>query len=255
MDVYEASAHYYDAAYEADEGLQDLPFWLDLTQRYGGRVLEAGCGTGRVLLTLARAGVRVDGLDMSPAMLDVLRTKLAAEPAEVQNRVRVFPGDMRDFSLDRTYDLVLVPFRGLQHMHSLADQTRAFSRLSGHLKPGGILAFNLFYPNHALLEKVGEEVPEMQWLSPDHLTVKRSFIRRRHDRLNQNFDGEFNFRTYRDLELLKEERSNLKMTYYTYPQVQLLLRQAGLQSIEEYGDFAKNPIHVCQEMIFVAQKL
>ncbi|MHB1483071.1 MAG: class I SAM-dependent methyltransferase [Saccharofermentanales bacterium] len=55
-----------------DNLYSDLPFYLDYAKAQKGEVLELGCGTGRVALTLAREGLKVTGLDLSDEMLDVL---------------------------------------------------------------------------------------------------------------------------------------------------------------------------------------
>jgi 2-polyprenyl-3-methyl-5-hydroxy-6-metoxy-1,4-benzoquinol methylase len=54
---YSTSAKYYDGAYAVKADLVDLPFYVDLANKFGGPVLEIGCGTGRVLLPIARQGI------------------------------------------------------------------------------------------------------------------------------------------------------------------------------------------------------
>ena len=77
----------------------DVDFFVEAARAAGGAVLEVGCGTGRVLIPTARAGVSITGLDASAHMLAVCRERLAAEPREVQERVTLVQGDMRDFAL------------------------------------------------------------------------------------------------------------------------------------------------------------
>jgi len=62
------------------------------------------------------------------------------------------------------------------------------------------------------------------------------------------------FRSYRGEQLIQEERSVLNMSYYTYPHVRLLLKDAGFKVKEEYGSYDKEPISICKEMIFIAEK-
>jgi SAM-dependent methyltransferase len=254
--LYEATTRHYDPAYAADRRLNDLPFWLELAGRHGGPVLEVACGTGRVLLPVARSGVPVDGIDRSPEMLGVLRSKLAREPEEVRRRVSLHQGDMRELRLGKDYGLVMAPFRSLQHLHTVEDQVRAFASIARHVAPGGKFAFNVFYPNYRLLDELGTETQELEWVDPDDpsLTVRRFYLRQAVDRLRQVVDGEFIFRSYRDGELVREERSGLRMSYYTYPHLQLLIRSSGLTIAEEYGSFANEPITLCQEMIIIARK-
>jgi SAM-dependent methyltransferase len=219
-------------------------------------MLEVACGTGRVLLPIARSGVPIDGVDLSSELLGVLKAKLACEPEEVRNRVALHEGDMRELCLEQAYRLVIVPFRSLQHLDTVDDQLRAFTSSARHVVPGGCFAFNVFYPDYRLLEELGTETQELEWIEPDDasLTVRRFYRRKAVDRLRQVVDGEFIFRSYRDGELVQEERSDLRLSYYTYPHLRLLLRSSGLTITEEYGSFEKEPIARCHEMIIIARK-
>src|SRR5262249_17912884 len=151
------TARYYDPAYAADRRLNDLAFWLELAGRHGGPMLEIACGTGRVLLPIARSGVPIDGVDLSPEMLGILKARPAQEPEEVRRRVALHEGDMRELRLGQAYGLVIAPFRSLQHLHSVDDQLRAFTSIARHVVSGGTFAFNVFYPDHRLLEELGTE--------------------------------------------------------------------------------------------------
>jgi hypothetical protein len=75
---YNTSAKYYDGAYAVKADLVDLPFYVDLATKFGGPVLEIGCGTGRVLLPIARQGIEIHGVDNSLPMLGGPKKPLAA---------------------------------------------------------------------------------------------------------------------------------------------------------------------------------
>jgi hypothetical protein len=115
----------------------------------------------------------------------------------------------------------------------------------------------VFYPNFQLLDEVSVEKVDFEWIDPQDtsITVRRSFIRKSVDKLNQFFEGEFIFRSYRGEKLINEERSALNLSFYTYPQVLLLLKSAGFKVNEEYGSFDREPISICKEMIFIAEKV
>src|ERR1700682_6071049 len=84
----------------------DLPLYLELAREQGQRVLEIACGSGRVLVPLARAGFDVVGIDVSAHMLALAETKLDAAS---RANARLVHADMRDFRLDRTdFDLAIV---------------------------------------------------------------------------------------------------------------------------------------------------
>jgi SAM-dependent methyltransferase len=183
-DGYRALAAYYDLIY-AKVGPDDVPFYLDHAARQAGPVLELGCGTGRVTLPLARAGFHVTALDLSPAMLEQLRAKLAQEPAEAQARVTIVEGDMAQFELERRlssrpeedaawkggapdggapdgdapdggapvnggvrFALIIAPFRAFQHLLEPAQQRSMLARVRAHLAPGGVYIHDQFEPNY-----------------------------------------------------------------------------------------------------------
>jgi len=114
-------------------------------------VLEVGCGTGRVLIPTARAGVNAVGVDLSAGMLDVCRQKVAAEPVDVQARVELHEDDMRTFDLGMRFPLVTLPFRGFQHLLTVDDQRAALQRLRAHVVDGGQMVLDVFNPSLPLL--------------------------------------------------------------------------------------------------------
>jgi SAM-dependent methyltransferase len=258
------SARHYDAAYSGKEDLHDLPFYVELAGRSGGPVLELACGTGRILLPTARAGIEIDGVDLSAPMLDVLRQQLPSEPPEVRRRVRLFEGDMRTFRSDRRYALVTIPFRPMQHMFTLEDQLAALKTAAFHLQPNGRLAFDVFYPKFSFIDAAtspavgqGEEQLEMEWTPKDDpgTVVRRYFRRQALDKINQTFSLTYIFRSYRDGKLTLEESEPLAMAYYTYPHLRALFLLAGLEVVEQYGSFDRQPLdNQAREMIFVLKK-
>ncbi len=251
-DSYLLSAKYYDGAYGTMD-LADAHFYVDLAKETGGPVLEIGCGTGRVLLATARKGIEIHGLDNSRPMLDVLRENAGRERAEVQSRITLHNGDMRDFRLNPTFPLVTIPFRPMQHMFTVTDQVAALRSAAAHVAEEGILAFDVFYPNFQRLPlKIGEEQLETEW-SPNSETIIRRYYRKDLlDKINQSLSLTFIFRTYRNEELIREESEALKMSYYTYPHLRALFLMANLEPIAEYGSFAKTPLdNTAEEMIFL----
>lgn len=154
----------------------DVPFYVEEATACGGAVLEAGCGTGRVLVPIARAGVEIVGLDASEAMLGVCRERLAAEPAEVRSRARLVSGDMRIFDLGRAFRLATTPFRAFQHLLTVKDQVACLDCLRRHLEPGGRLILDVFNPSLELLvrDDLGVEfAEEPPFVAPDGRRVVR----------------------------------------------------------------------------------
>ena len=199
----QVSAKYYDDAYATKEDLDDLNFYVDIAKANAkaneGPVLELACGTGRILLPIARQGIPIHGIDSSLPMLNVLRAKLTLELKDVQELVSVSHGDIRNFRSNREYPLVIIPFRPLQHMYTVEDQVAALQTAAFHLETGGTLVFDVFYPRFdSLNSKVGEEFLELEWTpkSDPRKVVRRYFRKDSVDKINQNFTATFLFRTY-----------------------------------------------------------
>lgn len=118
----------------------DLDFYLQEALAAAGPVLELGCGTGRILAPLARAGVDITGLDSSEGMLARCREAVGNRP------VLLVLGDMRDFSLERRFQLVTIPFRAFQHLLTVEDQLACLGCVHRHLLPGGRVILDLYNP-------------------------------------------------------------------------------------------------------------
>lgn len=258
VDSYSVTAKYYDGAYAAKQDLVDLPFYLELAEQTVGPILEVACGTGRVLLPIARKGIKIHGVDNSRPMLEILKNHLAREVTEVRERVTLHEGDMRDFRLGAQFPLVIIPFRPMQHMHTVEDQACALTSAASHLSAGGILAFDVFYPKFDLINtKMGEEVMEFEWSpGPDSGKVVRRYFRKDSvDKIKQIFYFTFIYRTLRAGEVILEETEAFNLSYYTYPHLRALFLLAGLEPVAEYGSFAKAPLdNRSEQMIFLLRK-
>jgi SAM-dependent methyltransferase len=148
----------------------DIDFFVEAAQVSGGPVLEVGCGTGRILIPTARAGIDVVGLDSSATMLQVCRTRLLNEPDAVRTRVRLIHADMRSFDLAQTFNLVTLPFRPFQHLTTVEDQLSCLASIHRHLAAGGRLILDLFNPSLEALVRndLGQELgDEPEFTTPD----------------------------------------------------------------------------------------
>ncbi len=159
----DASIVYYDADYPSLEIggarvedvaalarmglLGDVAFYLERARASGGPVLEIGCGTGRVTIPLARAGLEVWAVDVSGAMLDQLRAKLAAEPPEVRARVRLVQQDATALDLPGfVARLAILPFNLLMLIPDLSPERNPLAAAARHLAPGGGFALDIMNP-------------------------------------------------------------------------------------------------------------
>ena len=120
----------------------DVPYWVETARSAGGPVLELACGSGRLLIPIRKAGVEVEGLDSSPAMIRRLKERAAMERLAVRAEV----ADMRDFSMGRRYAWIFCGFNGFAHCETIDDQIAVLRCSLEHLEPGGALVLHMSYP-------------------------------------------------------------------------------------------------------------
>lgn len=238
---------------------QDVAFFVEMARRSEGPVLELGCGTGRVLIPTARAGVEIVGLDLSPSMLSVCREKLSREPQAVQSRVQLVQGDMQQFDLGREFGLVTIPFRPFQHLITVEDQLSCLDSIHRHLADGGRLILDLFNPSlPRLVEEryLAESGEEPEFTMPDGRKVVRRHRTVSRDLLNQIIDSELIYYvTHPDG---REERlvHRFQMRYLFRFEAEHLLARSGFQVENVYSDYDRSPYGAKYpgELIIVARK-
>ena len=249
---YDRWADVYDTVYSYVR--DDIPFYVDAAKRYGGPVLELGCGTGRVTVPIAEAGVEIVGLDISEAMLDVARSKLAQSPAH-EGMASLVHGDMAEFSLGRSFNTVIIPFRGLLSLLTTADQVKCLESIKRHLAPGGHLVFDIFVPDLDMLVQEGD-IPYHLRDVTDPATGHRVVLwtRSRYDNHHQLIDttvigdeldgsGEVSRRFYRDFRIRYTHR--WEMHHH--------LTTCGFEVEDLYGDFEGGDFDESStEMVWVA---
>jgi SAM-dependent methyltransferase len=142
-DEYAAIAAWYD--HEHDAFQDDVAFYLDLAAGAGPRLLEIGCGTGRVTLPLAQAGSHITGVDASEAMLARCRLRLAGAPARAAQRVALVRADARALGeqVPPDHAMAILPLNTFAHFARPADRQRALAEIRAHLVAGGRLVLDL----------------------------------------------------------------------------------------------------------------
>lgn len=258
MDEYAELSETYDSVVRYRER-DDVDFFVDCAKDAQGPVLELGCGTGRVLIPTARAGVTITGLDASKAMLEVCRESLRKEAEEVRERVTLMEGDMRAFNLEAKFALVTLPFRPFQHLLEVEDQMRCLRAVRAHLLDGGRLVLDLFNPMH---ERLGpsEELPEYEVEPEATMPDGRKMIRKGRivgtDRSAQVIDVELRheFTTEDGEETVQTLR--FKMRYFFRYEVEHLLARCGFRVEALYGNYDGSPFGATYpgELLFVAEK-
>ena len=138
-------APFYDWENAQTLGRRDVAFWRRLAGGAGGPVLELGCGTGRVSLPLARAGVNLVGIDRSAPMLDHARRRITKSPTrQIAKSLRLVRGDIRTLPFeDGAFPMVLAPYGILQSLIRPRDLTATLASVARVLVGGGTFGIDL----------------------------------------------------------------------------------------------------------------
>ena len=237
----------------------DVEFFVDEALAANGPVLEIGCGTGRVLIPTARAGVSITGLDASPAMLDRCREKVSAEPKSVQQRIELVEADMRDFNLGRTFALATIPFRPFQHLLTVDDQVACLTTIVRHLERDGRLIVDLFNPSidYLVNRPIGLEVSEGPPTTlPDGRSLERTIKIVNADRFEQVNDIELIYNLTDSSGVTTRSVHAFRMRYLFRYEAEHLLARTGFLVEQLYAGYDRSAYGSTYpgELIFIARK-
>jgi ubiquinone/menaquinone biosynthesis C-methylase UbiE len=259
-DNYALDAELYDIVYE--DYVDDIAFYVQEAQQTGGPCLELACGTGRVLLPVAQAGVTITGLDSSKPMLARARRKLASLPEEVRANVTLAEGDMRTFQLDQQFALITIPFRAFLHLMQVSDQIITLRNIHRHLRPGGRLALNFFDPSLEYIVAHGGAIGGALHATGESFVDPRSgnlLVEWATIQYTQHLQRIDQYFVYDEVDargrVVGRLYRNLQMRYCFRWEFEHLLARCGFEVTALYGSFAREPYgRNGQELIWIAQR-
>ncbi len=241
-------------AIKANSG--EIAFYRTLAERQGGPVLDVAAGTGRVTWLLAEAGYSVVGLDLSPAMLEQAEAKRARYPAEVGARVRLAQQDMTAFDLGERFPLVIVAYRGFNHLLTSEQQRAALQCLKRHMLPNGCLVLHMIEPSADLVAghgSTGADTGGMQITqSRTGETLHYRVLERRADPARQIIVNVIQYRVVRpNGGVVVETEETLTYRWGTQQELRYLFELSGLAVETLHGDFQGGAPRPGKEQIWV----
>ncbi|MGB0679133.1 MAG: class I SAM-dependent methyltransferase, partial [Polyangiales bacterium] len=200
------------------------------------RILELGCGAGRLLSALAAPGAEVWGLELDLGLAGLAEASVARLPAATRARIHLQHGDMRAFALDRRFDRILLPYNGLYCLTSAAAQRACLQCVAAHLTPAGLLLLDGYnaddFHQHA---EPGpdpwQQVAEIRWRGQPLAVFERSDWQPAQQQLVAHY-------RYVDAtgRLVHEDR--IPQRYLRTAELSALFASAELQLRTLWGDFA-----------------
>jgi ubiquinone/menaquinone biosynthesis C-methylase UbiE len=236
-------------------------FFLNLAHTHDVvRIVDIACGTGTLVIELAKQGYNVTGTDLSNEMLAIANQKKEKLTELIKNKITFVQGNMTNFSLNQEYSLAIITGASFSHLLTQQDQISTLKNVSKHLGKGGILCLNSFWP---WLDKIANY--------QDVKKPARHYVNQfTHDNGNQIDVYE---QTYIDFPtqllhgtkiFVETDKESGKEVEYSFPlhirliypsEMRLLFRLCGFQILHEYNSYSTNPIVYPKDIVWVVQKI
>jgi SAM-dependent methyltransferase len=183
---------------------------------------------------VAKAGIRVIGVDESPEML--AGAHAYAEREGVSMLVDLRRGDLREPPVTERVPLVTVPFRSLLHLQDEREKLRALSAAASLLEPDGRLVFDVFAPS-------AEDIEETDgiWLEREPGIFERADWNERSRTLVLSVRG-------------GEDGATFELHWLSPPEWNALIEEAGLVVDELYGWFDRRPYEDGEDQIWICRR-
>jgi SAM-dependent methyltransferase len=246
-----------------DEIVHDWPSEIDfyrqlIAETKSENVLEVACGTGRVLLKLARNGLQLTGIDLDPTLLEVARSKANGRPG-----VTLLQGDMRSFELDESFHLVTVPAHSFQFMLTPDDQINCLECIRRHLVPNGVLVVHL---DHQKIDWLGNLTRDLDGVfevqteiaHPETGNTVRVSKAWSYDPSTQTASAITRWEQLDSNGKVIDQRESESTSLHCVFRFEMehLLARAGFLVENVYGDFSRQKLNNnSPEMIWIARKL
>jgi len=212
----------------------DIPFYKKQVKKYGEPILELGCGTGRITIPIARECHEIIGLDISEELLEKGKEKTE----EGVLGIEWIKSDMREFYLNRKFNLIFVAFNSIHHILTLEDMEKVLKNVKEHLKLDGRFIVEFFNPDLDILNRDPTEQHEViKYEDPEgrgkvKITESTDYERTKqlmHLTWFYEIDGE-----------VREREWTIRVWFPK--EVEAIIKYNGLEIEHRYGDFDESPM-------------
>ncbi|MFW9952103.1 MAG: class I SAM-dependent DNA methyltransferase [Candidatus Thorarchaeota archaeon] len=234
------SSEFYD--FHADR--DDINFYLSYAKKSTGKILDLGCGTGRILIPIAKLGKEIVGIDNSDYMLEICKKKIKKEFSSKASNITLKKADITNFELDEKYSLIIIPFGPFNYLESTTEQINCLTCINKHLGSEKILVFDVWYPNNLELIKSehGYDVVKNQpyFKMPDGRKVQWGI-----KNVSVDYNRQLIFEEmYYNINYPDGKKEKLiypaSMRYFHRYEIEHLLALSGFKINKLYSDFNKN---------------
>lgn len=233
------SSYFYDL--ELEHFLEDLTFYTQHIPEDSRYILELGCGTGRLALSLAKAGYHVTGIDISPWMLQRAIEKYRSSSSRMH--IHFICMDISQMAFRRCFDAILLPYNTLNMLVDVLSLKQCLNLSWQYLRTGGRLLMDVFTPDRKLLDLHGKRLLQFNSLSYPDETIIRKEVSRGYNDKTYLLDMIEIYRVYKGSTKLPREtyQYNYQLIALSREQWENVLTDCGFMIKAIYGDYALTP--------------
>lgn len=208
----------------------DLEYYYNQLKDVKGEILEAGVGTGRLLIPLIKKGLRLDGVDISPHMLDICRENCKKHSVETS----LYLQDLVDLDINKKYDAIIMPTGSFCLIDGMDQIKKLLVSFENHLSKNGRIILDLIFPID--FEK-GEEVYHTK--IDDRTNIILYSYSREIDLVEQKTYSLNKYEKWQDDKLIDTEIAEFNLSWYGVNEFIYILKDLGFTNIGYdfgYGD-------------------
>ena len=230
MQTFQDYAYYYNAFYKDKDYKSEAETVDKLLKRYGSRinrVINFGCGTGKHDMELVKLGYQCKGIDMSPLMIEIARQNSDSDGSRIAFEV----ADVRNYETDQKYDAVISLFHVMSYQNTNEDIVQAFrsARASLNDNANGCFLFDVWYGPGVLSDRPCVRVKEIEDNENQLIRIARPVMHDKENVVDVNSEVLIMNKKTGQVQTINEVH---KMRYYFRPELELLLRDAGFQLLD-----------------------
>jgi ubiquinone/menaquinone biosynthesis C-methylase UbiE len=254
--LYANSARFYDKGNEMKGFISDIGFYksyIDDTTR----VLELGCGTGRITLSLIDKCKQITGVELSDQMLDILRGKVEKLDEYSQSRINLVKADMSNFNLNEKFDLIIFPGITFQALTTNNQRNSCLDCVKRHLTDNGKVIIDFFEPDIEKVKKVGNRRFDFEYFDEDlNCTVSKYSVIENHDSVNQIQMFKYTFELSREGTGIDIIDDYFELGYLYPEQIKELFssNKLTIDALYSWYDFSEIDINNKDMLIYVLSK-
>ena len=220
----------------------DIEFWRQiLDQHSGNKILELGCGTGRIGLPLIKSGANYTGIEISKDFCKHAENKIISNGFQPN----IINQDFRDFKTDDKYDIIFIGFNTFLHLLKDSDAIHFLHSVKKHMHSNSLFYIDIFIPDPAFLYKRTKRIKNLEYF--DSNLEKTMYIDEVCD-FNQSNDIMKVTWIYYTKNKIEEEQYHFTMRMYYPDTINRIITDVGLHINNLWGDYELNAINESSEL-------